>query len=77
MTWPRVLRETPPPPDPSITVQGQARLYACPDLAAVDEFLAELSDQIRRVSSFPKLQDQYRLDVDALLDRRLWLEMTT
>lgn len=58
-------------------MQGQSRLYACPDLATVDEFLAELSDQIRRVSSFPKLQDQYRLDVDALLDRRLWLEMTT
>jgi hypothetical protein len=63
-------------PDVVNTVQGQIRLYDCPDITSVDNYLCELARRVERSASLPKLQAQYRADQDSLLDRRLWLEMT-
>lgn len=74
---PRALRAaTSESPDPVHTVQGQIRLYECPDITSVDNYLCELRLRVERSAKLPKLQAQYRADQDSLLDRRLWLEMT-
>lgn len=57
------------------TVQGHIRLYDCPDITSVDNYLCELRVRVARSEKLPKLQAQYRADQDSLLDRRLWLEM--
>lgn len=62
-------------PNPLNIVEGTCRLYDCPDLAAVDTWLADLSFRIRSAPKLPNLLAQYRADSDLLLDRRLWLEM--
>lgn len=64
-------------PDPLYSqVQGCVRLYDCPDIASVDGYLAELARSAGR-TTFPKLLAQYKIDQDLLLDRRLWLELTS
>jgi hypothetical protein len=69
--------DAPPPPDPMHQVHGLVRLYDCPDLAAVDSFLVELTDRISRATKLPKLVAQYKSDMDSLLDRRAFLHMTS
>lgn len=63
-------------PDPLDVVVGSVRAYSCPDLAAIDAFITDISARILTSQHFPKLLAQYRGDQDLLLDRRLWLEMT-
>jgi hypothetical protein len=64
-------------PNPLNLVVGECREYDCPDLASVDTWLSDLAVRIRAAPKLPKLLKQYRADQDLLLDRRLWLEMTT
>lgn len=64
-------------PNPLNIVHGECRDYDAGDLAAVDAALADLRERIRLAPQLPKLLKQYRGDQDLLLDRRLWLEMTT
>lgn len=64
-----------PDPDPLTTVSGlNGTPYPCPDIAAVDRHIGELSHRIRQVSHiFPELVAGYRAEIDLLLDRRAWL----
>ena len=71
----RAPRVTSEPPDVTTTVQGHIRLYECPDITSIDNYLCELRVRVARSEKLPKLQAQYRADQDSLLDRRLWLEM--
>jgi len=64
------------PVDPVNQVHGQVQTYDCPDVAAVDVFLIQLSFGIAKAQKLPKLLAQYRADQDTLLERRLWLTMT-
>jgi hypothetical protein len=54
-------------------VDGVATVYSCASLAEVDAHLAELRNRIEWAHALPKLQAQYRVDVDRLLERRSWL----
>jgi hypothetical protein len=63
-------------PNPLDLVVGECKEYACRDIAAVDAHLADLRERINLAPQLPKLLKQYRADLDKLLDRRLWLEMT-
>jgi hypothetical protein len=50
--------------------------YMCPDLASVDAHLAELGKAVRPGSNLTvERRAQLRLDIDRLLDRRVYLEM--
>lgn len=53
--------------------------YRCPDVAAVDKCVASLWVEFLDVRSnvSPRRREQARLDVDRLLERRLYLEMVT
>ena len=63
--------------DPLRVVQGDRNdRYDCPDLAALDRHIARLS---RRMTSTRDQTsgsaDRCRVDIDRLLDRRLWLTL--
>jgi hypothetical protein len=64
--------------DPLTTVFGaESSTYSCPDLEAVDAHLARLCDRLRLAGPrFPALVDLFRAEIDLLLDRRRWLELT-
>ena len=64
-------------PNPLDVVVGDVREYSCKTIMAVDAHLADLRERIRLAPNVPKLLKQYRDDQDKLLDRRLWLEMTS
>jgi hypothetical protein len=67
----RLLR---PPPDEAVVVRGTEQTYECPDLAAVDVHLKDLSSRVAKAGSrFPKLTAAYRADQDLLLARRQFL----
>lgn len=52
--------------------------YPCPDLAALDEHMSALSGRIGHAErNLPYLVAVFRADMDLLLDRRLWLALTT
>jgi hypothetical protein len=70
---------TPKLPDESELVHSPSgdRRYHVPDLAAVDKEIAGLILRISTASKFPDLVRGFREDVDALLDRRMWIAMTT
>jgi hypothetical protein len=53
------------------------RQYHVPDLAAVDKEIAGLALRISTAAKFPDLIAAFRADIDSLLDRRMWLLMTT
>jgi hypothetical protein len=61
------------PVDPLNQVHGSVQVYDCPDTAAVDAFLIQLSYGIRKARKLPKLLAQYRDDQDLLLARRMYL----
>jgi hypothetical protein len=63
-------------PNPLNVVIGQCKEYDCASIAAIDVLLSDLVTRIRAAPKLPKLLKQYRSDLDLLLDRRLWLEMT-
>ncbi|MGW4489794.1 hypothetical protein ACWEOE_38920 [Amycolatopsis sp. NPDC004368] len=69
----------PPGPDALTTVTGHTgTLYLCPDLSAVDQHIALLYREIAHLP--PSHRDAERAmwaDIDLLLDRRMWLEVTT
>ncbi|GLZ47615.1 hypothetical protein Acsp06_38000 [Actinomycetospora sp. NBRC 106375] len=64
--------------DPLTTVFGaESATYRCPDLAAVDAHLANLCRRLELASPrFPALVALFRSEIDLLLDRRRWLELT-
>lgn len=72
----RVPPQPPPPPppnsDPAIVYGSQP--YHCGCLAEVDAHLADLAVRIRKAHALPRLVEAYRADLDALLDRRAFLE---
>ncbi len=50
--------------------------YACPDLATLDQHINYLRRRIAGLDSrFPNVADDYRADMDRLLDRRSWLTL--
>ncbi|AEA28260.1 hypothetical protein ACFQ34_16195 [Pseudonocardia benzenivorans] len=52
--------------------------YECPDLATLDRHLTTLCARIRQATpQFPSLARAFRDDIDVLLDRRRWLELTS
>ncbi|MDN5857758.1 MAG: hypothetical protein L0H84_03970 [Pseudonocardia sp.] len=63
--------------DPVVTVIGEhGTPYPCPDLAALDGHLVELTRRIRLAGlRFPNLVADLRSDIDRLLERRRWLEV--
>jgi hypothetical protein len=63
-------------PDPAETVTSVVPGYHfhCPNVASVDQHLAELCTHIGPGSNLvPSRQDDARRDIDRLLDRRLYL----
>lgn len=48
--------------------------YHCPNLATVDQYLAKLSRDLHLSSTHPDGQRRIREDIDALLERREWLQ---
>ena len=66
---------TPAPETDVVTLIGkQGNRYLCPDIAAVDRYLAELSQRTRHLKSrFPQLARVFRADIDLLLERRIAL----
>ena len=64
------------PVDPLNQVHGSVQIYDCPDTAAIDVFLIQLSYSAAKARKLPKLVAQYRADQDLLLERRLWLQMS-
>ena len=50
--------------------------YDCPDVAALDRHIGQLRRRIISVADqAPHIADDYRADIDRLLDRRCWLTM--
>jgi hypothetical protein len=65
---------TPPNLDPAETVIGIRAKYHCPDLAAIDSHLRNLTNRLRAIGAgAPKLAAEYRADIDLLLGRRLYM----
>jgi hypothetical protein len=60
------------PDTDAVTLIGkQGNRYVCPDIAAVDRYLADLSERTRHLKSrFPELARVFRADIDLLLERR-------
>jgi hypothetical protein len=61
------------------TIRGKTGVFRCPDLATVDAHLTKVRRTLRNLKQsgkYPKLIPRYRADLDALLDRRIWLQMT-
>ncbi|ODU06971.1 MAG: hypothetical protein ABS81_03140 [Pseudonocardia sp. SCN 72-86] len=64
--------------DATVVAGHRGTRYDCPDLAALDRHLVALTARIRQAApQFPSLARAFRDDVDLLLDRRRWLELTT
>jgi len=63
---------TPAPETEAVTLIGkQGNRYLCPDIAAVDGYLADLSQRTRHLKSkFPEQARVFRADIDLLLERR-------
>jgi hypothetical protein len=63
---------SPAPDTDAVTLIGkQGNRYLCPDIAAVDRYLADLSQRTRHLKSkFPELARVFRTDIDLLLERR-------
>lgn len=59
-------------PDPTTTVEGSGGTrYHCPDVASVDGHIQRLLRSIQQCPDrFPKTRQQFRGDVDLLLERR-------
>ncbi|MFI5611638.1 hypothetical protein [Amycolatopsis sp. NPDC051903] len=76
-----IHEQSPRDPDPEdlTTVTGRTGTqYPCPDLAAVDQHIAQLRQQIEDTPSCRRdLARELWADIDLLLDRRMWLELTT
>lgn len=50
--------------------------YDCPDLATLDQHINYVRRRIVGLDSrFPNVADDYRADMDRLLDRRSWLTL--
>ncbi|MEU4667569.1 hypothetical protein AB0F91_06255 [Amycolatopsis sp. NPDC023774] len=67
-------------PEDLTTVTGHTGTsYLCPDLSAVDQHITLLYQEIERTppSSRPEVERTVWADIDLLLDRRKWLEVTT
>lgn len=70
--------KTLPTDDPTVVAGRRGTNYDCPDLAALDRHLTALCARIRQATpQFPGLARAFRDDIDLLLDRRRWLELTT
>jgi hypothetical protein len=68
---------TPPNLDPAETVIGIRAKYHCPDLAAIDRHLRNLTNRLHALGTgAPKLASEYRTDIDLLLGRRLYMTTT-
>ena len=71
---------SPPPADDdvlTVVVGSRGTTYVCPDIPTLDGHLAALCVRIRQTAAlFPNLARAFREDVDVLLDRRRWLELT-
>ena len=66
-------------PDPHTTVDSVTAGYRfhCPDIPSIDRHIVELLGHLGPRSNLtPKRKLCARHDIDRLLDRRLWLEMT-
>ena len=63
--------------DPLRMVQGtRNERYDCPDLAALDRHIIHLRRRIIGLESRdPDIADDYRADIDRLLDRRSWVTL--
>jgi hypothetical protein len=63
--------------DPLRLVHGiRSDRYDCPDLAALDQHINRLRRRITRLDGhMPGVADDYRADIDRLLDRRSWLTL--
>ncbi|QRP50337.1 hypothetical protein [Amycolatopsis sp. FDAARGOS 1241] len=68
-----------PDPEDLTTVTGHTGTqYPCPDLAAVDQHIALLRQRIEDTPSCRRdVVRELWADIDLLLDRRMWLELTT
>lgn len=63
--------------DPARVVTGLGgTLYDCSDLRTLDGHLEVLRQQIAR-TRFRERIVEFRADIDLLLDRRLWLSLTS
>lgn len=50
--------------------------YDCPDVAALDRHIGDLRRRIASIGEeTPNFADDYRADIDRLLDHRLWLTL--
>ena len=50
--------------------------YDCPDVAALDRHIAYLRRRITSIGEqAPNIADDYRADIDRLLDHRFWLTL--
>jgi hypothetical protein len=71
--------------DPASYVQGHLMRYNVPNLGTLDMHLAALSGRVLIALNAPNLTPvgrvtvvgKIRSDIDALLDRRLWLMLTS
>lgn len=63
--------------DPLTSVIGvRGTPYPCPDMASLDEHIAWLCHRIEHATPrFPALVEEFRAEIDLLLDRRRWLEI--
>lgn len=69
--------KSPSADDPTVVSGRRGTHYECPDLAALDRHLIALCARIRQATpQFPGLARAFREDIDLLLDRRRWLELT-
>lgn len=61
--------------DPATTVTGcTGTPYPCPDVASVDAHIEKLHRSIlRNPPKFQRLADEWRYDIDLLLERRHYL----
>ncbi|MEV4603432.1 hypothetical protein AB0K15_39365 [Amycolatopsis sp. NPDC049253] len=67
-------------PEDLTTVTGHnGTSYLCPDLSAVDQHITLLYQEIERTppASRAEVERTVWADIDLLLDRRKWLEVTT
>lgn len=65
-------------PNPLDIVMGECAEYPCSTIEAVDAHLAEIGRRIKLAPpKMAPLLAKYHADQDKLLDRRLYLEMTT
>ena len=63
--------------DPLRMVHGARNdRYDCPDVAALDRHIGHLRRRITSIGEqAPNITDDYRADIDRLLDHRFWLTL--